>query len=351
MRIFVGCRTTRERGARGEGLGVFQVETAGWRRTQLLPMTNPSFLAFGPDRRTLYAVHGDGESVSALRITSDGLSVLNTQPTAGRNPVHLALDATGHFLVVANYASGTVAALPVSPDGRLQPACHVLALPGQPGPHRGGQTCSHPHQVLQSPNRRFLIVPDKGLDRCFALACDPADGTLSIAAEMTGRPGSGPRHGAFHPQAPVLYVANELDSSVTACRLHGDGRFEPLQVLSTLPTDFFGASTVAAIVATPCGGFVHVSNRGHDSVATFAVEPGHTLRPLGWTASQGTTPRFMTLDPSGRTLLVANETSDTIMAFAVAADGRLVPAGLRAATGSPTCVLFDADPPSPESRP
>lgn len=348
MRAFVGCRTTRERDARGEGLGVYQVDDAGnWVRTQLLPMVNPSFLAFGLGRQVLYTVHGDGSDITALRIGSGQVAMLNTQPTGGRNPVHLAFDRTGQFLVVANYATGTVVTLPVAEDGSLQPVCSLLPLPGQPGPHRTDQAASHPHQVLPSPDGRFLIVPDKGFDRCFALTCDASTGELAIAGDMAARPGAGPRHGAFHPAVPILYLANELDSSVTTCRLNSDGSLTALQVLPTLPPDFFGASTVAAIVATACGRFVHVSNRGHDSIASFAVEPGsYTLRPLSHTASLGSTPRFITLDPSGRTLIVANETSDRIIAFTGAAEGHLAPAGTLAATGSPVCILFDADAPS-----
>ena len=344
MRAFVGCRTTRERQARGEGLAVYTAAPGGWTRTQLVPMINPSFLAFGPGRRTLYTVHGDGSTVSALRIESGGVVPLGMQPTGGRNPVHLALNDTERFLIIANYATGTVAALPVATDGSLQPPCSLLALPGQPGPHRTDQACSHPHQVLPSPDGRMLIVPDKGLDRVFALTCDPATGALAIAGEMASRPGAGPRHAAFHPTAPILYVVNELDSSLTTCRLGGDGSITPLQVLPTLPPYFFGASTSAAIVAAPSGRFVYTSNRGHDSVAAFAVEPGgDSLRPLGWTASLGVTPRFMTLDPSGNTLFVANEESDTIVAFTIAADGRLQSAGTVATTGSPVCILFASE--------
>jgi len=165
---------------------------------------------------------------------------------------------------------------------------------------------------------------------------------------MASRPGAGPRHAAFHPAGPILYVLNELDSSLTTCRLAPDGSLAPLQVLPTLPTDFFGASTAAGIVATPCGRFVYASNRGHDSMAAFAVEPGrHTLRPLGWTSSLGTTPRFITLNPSGTTLFVANETSDSINAFSINADGGLHPAGTVATTGSPVCILFAPEDPQP----
>ncbi len=346
MLAYVGCRTTRERGASGEGLGVYRVDDAGgWTRIQLLEgLVNPSFLAFSPDRRTLYTVHGDFSEVSAFRIAPDGtLAPLNRQSTQGRNPVHLAFDRTGRFLVIANYATGTVASLPVAADGSLEPACDLLALPGAPGPHRIGQASSHPHQVLPDPGHAHLLVPDKGLDRFFTLRCDGETGKLSIAAEVASRPGAGPRHGVFHPTAPVYYGANELDSSITTYRYDpASGALQPLMVTPTLPTDFFGESTVAGIAITPDGRHVYVSNRGDDSVLACAVEPDRlTLRPIGWTKTLGATPRFITLDPAGRTLFVANETSNSIVAFRIdPATGHLSHTGLHVATGSPVCILF-----------
>ena len=210
----------------------------------------------------MFTVHGDGATVTTLRIEDDHLVPIGSQQTGGRNPVHLALDATERFLVVANYATGTVAALPVAPDGGLLAPCSLLPLPGQPGPHRTDQAGSHPHQVLPTPDGRRLIVPDKGLDRVFVLTCDPAHGRLAVATELAMRPGAGPRHAVFHPDAATLFVLNELDSTVVTCRLAENGTLAPLQVLSTLPSDFFGASTAAAIVATPCGRFVYASNPG-----------------------------------------------------------------------------------------
>ncbi len=351
MIAYVGCRTTRERGATGEGLGVYQVDDTGaWTRIQLVEgLANPSFLAFGPDRRTLYTVHGDFSEVSAFRIDpADGtLTPLNQQSTQGRNPVHLVFDRTGRFLVIANYATGTVASLPVAADGSLEPVCDLLTLPGTPGPHKTGQTASHPHQVLPDPQHAYLLVPDKGLDRFFTLDCDGGTGKLRIAAEVVSRPGAGPRHGVFHPTASIYYGANELDSSVTTYRYDpASGALQPLAVLPTLPETFFGESTVAGIAVAPDGRHVFVSNRGDDSVLACAVDPErHTLRPVGWTKALGTTPRFITLDPAGRTLFVANETSNNIVSFSIdQATGHLSHTGLHVATGSPVCILFSEAP-------
>jgi 6-phosphogluconolactonase len=346
---YVGCRTTRERGASGDGLAVYRLDdpAGSWTQVQLVgDLVNPSFLAFGPGRQTLYTVHGDQSEVSAFRVDPrvGTLTALNQQSTEGRNPVHLAFDRTGRFLVVANYATGTLASLPVAADGRLEPVCDLLALPGEIGPHRVGQASAHPHQVLPDPAGAYLIVADKGLDRIFTIRCDGETGRLQVAAEIASRPGAGPRHGVFHPASPVFYAANELDSSVTTHRYDpSTGELRPLSVIPTLPPDFFGSSTVAAIAVTPDGRFVYLSNRGHDSVVICAVEPGRfTLRPIGWVGTRGTTPRFMTLDPTGQTLFVANETSNNIVAFHIdPATGALTPTGLQVATGSPVCILFN----------
>nr|NKR04571.1 lactonase family protein [Escherichia coli] len=140
---------------------------------------------------------------------------------------HQALDATGRFLIVANYASGSVALLPIRPDGGLEPACHVLPLPGDPGPHRSEQACAHPHHVVLSPDWRHVLVPDKGLDRVFVLAVDGE--RLAIVSETAMRPGAGPRHIAFHPQAPLAFLVNELESSVATCRWGAEaGTLTPL---------------------------------------------------------------------------------------------------------------------------
>lgn len=350
MFAYVGCRTTRERNARGRGLGVYRLDDAAgvWSQIQLLgDLVNPSYLTFGDAGRVLYVVHGDSFEVSAFRVDAGNgtLTFLNQQSTQGRNPVHLAVDPANRFLVVANYATGSLASLPIATDGSLEPVCHLLELTGEQGPHRSGQTCSHPHQVLPEPNGSCFIVPDKGVDTTFIIRLDGESGRLHLdeARRSASRPGAGPRHGVFHPGGCILYVVNELDSTITTFRYHSETRtLHPIEVISTLPAHFFGANSGAAIAVLPSGRFVYVSNRGHDSVAIFAVDPKNfTLRPTGWTPTVGEVPRFMTLDPSGQILFVANEASDTIVAFRVdPASGALTPTGQIVEAGSPVCILF-----------
>jgi 6-phosphogluconolactonase (cycloisomerase 2 family) len=347
MQAYVGCRTTKERKARGHGLGVYAVDAAGgWHHLQTVAgLENPSFLARAGD--TLYAVHGDASTVSAFRIASDGcLTPLGRQETGGRNPVHLVVHEPSRSLVVANYATGSVALLPLRPDGGLEPLRQALDLPGQPGPHRTQQTGSEPHQILvpDSAGHR-LIVPDKGLDRVFVIEVDAAERRLRLAADQPppGREGSGPRHAMFHPSGATLYVANELDSTVTSFAYDtATGRLSPLRIVSTLPPTCLRTSHAAGIAITPCGRWLYVSNRGDDSITTFSISPDTaTLYPVAWTPGGGAKPRFITLDPAGTALVVANEDSDSIVFFAIDAEtGTLTPTGQVVETGSPVCVIF-----------
>ena len=345
MYAYVGCRTTAERHARGRGIGVYVIAPdGGWHPLQTVAgVDNPSFLALAPDSRRLYAVHGDTEWVSAFAIRPDGtLEPLETQSTGGRNPVHLAIHAPSRSLIVANYASGSLARLPLAADGRIGRLTELLALPGEPGPHRVQQGGSHPHQILLDPTGGRVIVPDKGLDRVFVADVAAA---LALAPDQppSGREGSGPRHAVFHPSGRALFVANELDATVTSYRYKAEtGRLVASGIVSVLPPDCLRTSHAAGIALTPCGRWLFVSNRGHDSVATLKVDAdGLTVRPVAWTASGGAKPRFIGLDPSGDRLVIANEDGDSILVLAIdGASGVLTPTGVVVETGSPVCVAF-----------
>jgi 6-phosphogluconolactonase (cycloisomerase 2 family) len=337
---YVGCRTSRERGARGEGLSVFRVGET-WERLQVVAgPANPSYLALGTDRRGLYAVHGDGEQASAWRIGEDGLlSLIDAAPCGGRNPVHLAPTRDGRFVAIANHLSSSVALLRVRPDGGLGEIADLVTLDGPPGPHRVEQPFAKPHQVVFDPAGETLFVPDKGVDRVFAFRVDGDAGKLRTLGFCPAREGAGPRHMAFSPDGRFAHVLNELDSTVLACR-HEAGALTPFQVLTTLPDDFCGLSRAAAIVVSRDGRTLFASNRGHDSVAVFAVDTASgRLAPAQWVPSGGSTPRDIALTPDGGTLFAANETGSSIHAFGVAA-GRLTARGQVAATGSPVCILF-----------
>ncbi len=347
---YVGCYSTKRRNGRGEGVTVHRIDTVtgAWTQIQLVKTAdNPSWLTFDRHERFLYAAHGDGDVVTAFRVdeATGQLSLLGTQDAKGKNGVRLGVDASNRFVICANYASGSVAVLPIQPDGSLGPVTDVAALPGKPGPHRTQQPSSQPHDIVFDPRGRFIVVPDKGLDATFVFSLDTASGKLVPAAvpSVASRSGAGPRHAGFHPAKPYAYLLNELDSTLTTYRFDGErGALAPLQVITTLPPSFTGDSTTSEIVVAASGRFVYASNRGHDSLAIFAVnEADGTLSPVGWEPTRGKTPRFFAIEPSGAVLYAANMDSDTIVAFRVdPSSGKLAATGQVIKTGSPSSIVF-----------
>jgi len=350
MFAYVGCYTSKERNGKGEGITVYRIDpaTGQWSEVQVVrELVNPSWLTLDRQQRFLYAAHGDGGEATAFAIDRDGgrLSLLNRQPTDGRNGVRLGIDASNRFVVLANYSTGTVAVLPINPDGTLGRLTDLVTLEGKPGPHRTEQASAHPHDVVFDPRGRFIVVPDKGLDTTFVFRLDTTRGKLVPAepASVASRPGAGPRHVDFHPSKPYLYQINELDSTLTTFKFDTErGELMPLQTITTLPPSFTGTSTTSEIAVAPSGRFVYGSNRGHDSIVIFAVDGGTgVLSPVGWESTQGRVPRFFALDPSGAFLYAANQNSDTIVAFSVdQATGRLKPTGQVVKTGSPSSIVF-----------
>lgn len=346
---YVGCRTTRERNARGDGINVYRIDAAsgGWEHIQLVSaLVNPSFLAFDRAKRFLYTVHGDSSEVSSFRIdpATGRITPVNQQSTKGKNPVHLAVDPANRFMVVANHITSTLVVLPVREDGSLGEVIDLVTLQGQIGPHRVEQPFAKPHQVVFDPTGRFIVVPDKGLDRVFTFRLDP-NGRL-IAADppsVQAREASGPRHVAFHPALPYAYMVNELDSTVTGYRYDtGTGRLAPFQIVSSLPETYTGNSRASEIVVSVDGRFIYASNRGFDSVAVFSIDPANgRLTATDYTRSKGKTPRFFALDPVGHSMYVANEESDTIVKFTVdRTSGKLAETDDVVSTGSPVCIVF-----------
>jgi 6-phosphogluconolactonase len=349
MYAYVGSFTTAQRKARGDGIHVYRADpaTGAWTHLQHVGgLVNPSYLALSHDQRVLYSVHGDEEYATAFALdpATGEAKLLNRAATGGKNGVREAVDPTGKFLVVANYASGSVAVLPIAADGSLKDQHQLVPLPGEPGPHRVEQAGSHPHDIVFDPSGRFVLVPDKGLDRVFAFGFDAATGKLAPTAQgsVKSRPGAGPRHLAFHPKLPVVWVLNELDSTMTTYRFDtATGALAPLQVTPTLPTDFTGASTTSEIAVSPDGRFVYGSNRGHDSVTIFAAGPDGLLSVAGWQPSQGSGPRFIGLDPAGHFLQAANEQGDNVVTFKVDGEtGKLTPTGQNIKNGSPVTIVF-----------
>jgi 6-phosphogluconolactonase len=349
MLAYVGGYTSKDRDGRGDGINVYRIDegSGAWSHVQRLgDLVNPSWLTLDPRRPVLYSAHGEAHEATAYAIdpATGLLAVLNRQPTQGKNGVRLGIEASGRYLVCANYSSGTVAVLPIEPDGSLGALRDLVPLTGKTGPHPTEQTSAHPHDVAFDPRGRFCLIPDKGLDAVFVFRVGEG-GTLVPGAppSVASRPGAGPRHAGFHPTGAFAYVLNELDSTLTTYRFDADtGALEPRQTLTTLPPGWTGRNTTSEIAIAPSGRFVYVSNRGHDSVVVLAVEPGTgALSPVAWESTRGKTPRFIGLDPAGAMLYAANQDSDTIVAFRVdRRAGTLTPTGQVAAVGSPSTIVF-----------
>ena len=324
---YVGCRTTRERHAQGRGIAVFGVDAKGaWEQVQLLEgLRNPSWLCLHTTAPVLYTVHGDFSELSALAIGDDGtLTLLGESSTHGRNPVHLALTPSARWLLVANYATGNVVSLRVASDGALGAVAAQVRLPGD----------AHPHQVCFSPDGRFALVPDKGADKVFALQVNEDAGHLRIAGESPMAPGSGPRHMVFHPSLSLAYVVGELDRTVTVARYHAaTGTLTPLASHCSVPEECSEGSA-AGIVLSADARALHVSNRGHDSVASFPVAVDGSLGATAWT-NAGRTPRFISLLPAGGALVVARDDGHSLAVLESGTEFKDV-----AQTGSPVCAVF-----------
>ncbi|MBV6759170.1 lactonase family protein [Rhodococcus opacus] len=352
----VGSRTTARRNARGTGLSVFSLDPGGaWEQVSGYEITNPTFLAVDHARSIVHAVHGDGSDVSTYSVEPEtgALALIGAQSTGGRNPAHLALTPLCDHLVVVNHSSGSIVSLPVEAAGTLGPVRSCLEFSGVPGPHRSDQTGSKPHQVVFDPAGRYLLVPDKGLDRIFVCRID-GDGLLCVHSSAATREGAGPRHLAFHPTLPIVYTVDELSSTITIFDWDAEkGALSRRQILPTTDPFDVDDTRAAEIAVHPTGRFVYASNRrgagdhtpggpGPDSVAVFRVEPDTgSLTALGRHSTDGIRPRHFTFDESGTTLYVANERSDSITAFTVDADtGAMTAAGTVAKTGSPVCITL-----------
>lgn len=308
---------------------------------------NPSFLAVHPNQRFLYAVNEmDAGTVSAFEIDpgSGQLKPLNHVSSRGSGPCHVAVDRSGRWAYAANYNSGSVAAFPIKGDGSLGEASVFVQHTGSSvNPQR--QRGPHAHEVVLSPDNRYLLVADLGLDQVLVYPVEGESGGFNSrdAAQVKLAPGSGPRHIAFRPDGKFVYVITEMANTVTAFR-YGATRasFEEIQTISTLPAGYNGPHSGAEIAVH--NGHLYASNRGQDSIAVFRIDPNTgTLTPGGHTPTQGKTPRNFAIDPTGGYLLAANQDSDSVVLFRIdGGTGGLVPAGETWDIGSPVCVAFSS---------
>lgn len=316
---------------------------------------NPSFLAIHPNGRVLYAVNElekyNGKAsgaVSAFAIASNtgALTRLDEQPSEGGAPCYVSVDRSGRVVLVANYVGGNVVLLPIQADGSLAQVSHVEQHKGR-GPNAERQEAAHAHCIVADPSNRFALAADLGVDRVFVYRLDLDGKSLRHVdgGDAVMRPGAGPRHIAFHPTLPLVFVTTELDSTVATLRFDAErGALSPVNVLSTVPTGWTGTNYPADIHVAPSGRTLYVSNRGHNSIAVFSVAESTGALALEQVVStEGDWPRNFSLDPTGRWLLVANQKSGSVVVLARDQEsGRLTPTRERIALPSPACLRFRA---------
>ena len=352
--VYIGTYTGEQ--SESKGIYAFRMDMASGNLTSLGlagETISPAFLTVHPNGRFLYAVNEVGEiegkkggAVSAFALNSDTgkLTLINRQPSKGASPCHLTGDKVGKTILVANYIGGTAATFPIQPDGQLSEASSVVEHKGSStNPTR--QEGPHPHGIYLDPANKFVVVPDLGQDKVLVYRFDAARGTLvaNDPPSASLKPGAGPRHFAFHPQARYAYVINELNSTITAFSYDSSkGVLTEIQTLSTLPADFKGENTTAEIAVHPSGRFLYGSNRGHDSIAVFHIDPKKgTLTSVQHQSTLGKTPRNFGIEPTGKFLLAANQDSNTLVVFKIAPKtGHLSRTGAPVNVPKPACVVF-----------
>lgn len=351
--LYVGTYTE---GTRSEGIYLVRIDRSSGKLRRVGSVdagANPSFLAIHPNGRALYAVNEvekhNGKptgAVSAFAIASGtgALTRRNEQPSEGGAPCYVSVDRSGRVVLVANYVGGSVALLPIQADGALATATKVVQHTGS-GPNAERQSSPHAHCIVPNRSNRFVLAADLGADRVFIYRLDLEGKSLRHVegGDAVMRPGAGPRHIAFHPTQPLVFVANELDSTVATLRFDAErGTLSPLDTRSTLPAGWTGTNYPADIHVAPSGRALYVSNRGHNSIAVFSVAESTGALALDQVIStDGDWPRNFSLDPTGRWLLVANQRSDSIVVFRRdQKTGRLTPTRQRIALPSPVCLRF-----------
>lgn len=350
--LYVGTYTT---GTTSEGIYICRLDVKSGKivTQKVVPgVTDPSFLTADSRIKCLYAVNETDEynglksgAVSAFSIdhkTGD-LKFLNKQPSMGGSPCYISVSPNGRFVLVANYVGGNLAVLPVDSAGRLGSAVETVQQQGS-GPNHDRQATAHAHWADFDPSGRVVAACDLGADKVFLYRFDARTGKLvpdPAQAFFQTKPGAGPRHLVFHPNGRFAYVINELDATITALKYDPSrGSLTEIQSVSTLPTGWTGENTCAEIQISPDGRFLYGSNRGHDSIVSYHVDPATgRLSLIEHTSSGGKGPRNFVIDPTGRLILVANQRSDNIVIFAVDRNtGRLSSTGNTSALPSPVCL-------------
>ena len=350
LRLYVGTYTTS---GKSEGIYSYLMDpdTGALSRSGSFKSVNPSYLAIDNSRRFLYAVNEISDflgkpsgAVSAYAIDNLGhLRLLNEQATHGADPCYLSIDDKKRTLLVANYTGGNISVLPIRSDGTLNVVSEVKQHEGS-GP-KEQQKGPHAHCIIFDRSQRHALAADLGIDKVMIYNVDRVTGKLTPGKQPFAelQSGAGPRHLTFHPSGKYLYVISELDSTMTAFKYDApEGTLTHIDTISTLPSDFSGVSFCADVHVSASGKFLYGSNRGHNSIVVFEIDPGTgKLKLVEHVSTEGNWPRNFTLDPAGKFLLVANQRSENVVVFSIDAQtGRLKPTGHVEEIPSPVCLKF-----------
>jgi 6-phosphogluconolactonase len=352
--LYVGTYT--EEGSKSKGIYAYRYDADAAQITPLglaAETTNPSWVTLHPNGRFLYAANevqnykgpnSGGVSAFSVDRATGKLTFLNEVSSRGADPCYVTVDKTGKYVLVANYTGGSIAVFPIHEDGSLGEASAFVQHTGH-GTNPQRQEGPHVHSINLSPDNRFAFVDDLGLDELLVYKFDSGKGSLTPNDPPFAKlvAGAGPRHFALHPSGQFAYVISEMASTVTVFSNDAKaGALRNLQTISTLPRDFKGKNDDAEVEVDPSGKFLYASNRGHDSIAVFAIDPDKgTLTPVEYTPTQGKTPRGVKIDPTGTLLFAANQQSNNIVVFRIdQKTGHLTPTGQVLEVASPVCVKF-----------
>jgi 6-phosphogluconolactonase len=349
--VYVGTYTAK---TQSKGIYLFEFSPA---TGKFIPMglgaatPDPSWVVIHPNGKFLYSVNESGKASTITSFSIDSatgkLTQLNQLSALGEDPCYLSFDKTGRFLFVANYTSGNVAAFPILPDGKLGEHTALQTDKGTLGPNKERQEAPHAHWIEPSAHNHFVYVADLGVDRVLIYKFDAAKGTLTsgepvdhFSAALT--PGDGPRHVVFNSDGKFMYALSEMSSTVTVFSNDGQETFRKVQEVPALPKDFKGRNDAAEVAILPNGKFLYTSNRGHDSIAVFAIDPQKgTLTQIADVPTGGKEPRHFAIDPTGQFLLAENQNSDLIVEFRIDhKTGKLTPASVTVPVPSPICMAF-----------
>ena len=345
--LFIGTYTS----GKSKGIYVYRFNESTGTGTEVstIGAKNPSYLSLSPDGKHLYATDEDesGGAVGAYAFepATGRLALLNSQSSRGSCPCYVSEDKSGKWVFVANYCSGTLAALAVNTDGSLAPAIQVITQFGK-GPDTARQESAHVHSTIFSPDQKFLLAADLGTDEEHVYAFSPGQNIpLTEPRDSVAKlqPGTGPRHIAFHPDRPDVYILGELSGTVDAFHFDTNtGKLNHFQRIPSTPEHFKGDPGSADIHIRADGKFLYASNRGtSNTLAVFAIEKDGKLSMRQTISVNGKHPRNFVIDPSGRFLLVANRDSDNIVIFSIdPVSGLLKATGKEISIPNPVCLKF-----------